>query len=105
MFFREVSHYTTNRSSKDFLSLGLNTNRLQRAFKEKLSDTRVIYRYYSQVFKKTLPKLNFKQPRTDICSTCELLTTQIEANPENKQDCCNRPNVTIVKRKVFSTTG
>ncbi|KAJ8967596.1 hypothetical protein NQ314_002713 [Rhamnusium bicolor] len=32
----------------------------------------------------------FKPPRTDSCSTCDLLSAQIKGNPENRQDLVNR---------------
>lgn len=90
MFPRDVSHYTRNRSSKQYLSPDLNIHRLYLAFKRMYPDINITYRFYSQVFKKRFPDLSFKPPRTDTCSTCDLLSAQIKGNPENRQILVNR---------------
>ncbi|KAJ8969755.1 hypothetical protein NQ314_001592 [Rhamnusium bicolor] len=90
MFPHGISHYTRNRSSKEYLSPDLNINRLYRAFSGTFLDTNISYRFYPQVFKKRFPNLSFKQPRTDTSFTCDLLSAQIKGNPENRQDLVNR---------------
>lgn len=37
------------------------------------------YKYYSLVFKKDFPKLEFHRPRVDTCNTCDKLSCEIHA--------------------------
>ena len=69
----DESHYTRKKSQLKFVSPDPNIHRMYLAFKEKFPDTNVQYKYYSAIFKKEFPKLRFKKPRKDTCSTCDML--------------------------------
>ena len=75
-FPTEESHYSRHKSSKQYLSPDLNINRMHRAFMKTYPESNINKRYYRRVFRKSFPKLSFHRPRTDTCSTCDLLKTK-----------------------------
>ncbi|GFW24190.1 uncharacterized protein TNCV_1847491 [Trichonephila clavipes] len=40
-------------------------------------DSNIHQRFYRRVFRKSFPKLSFHRPRTDTCSSCDLLKNKI----------------------------
>lgn len=52
---------------------------MYRAFKEKYPDAIVKYTYYSEISHKHFKHLRFDRPRSDTCSTCDLLTNTIKS--------------------------
>ncbi|CAH1114807.1 unnamed protein product [Psylliodes chrysocephalus] len=76
---RDVSHYSRQKSEKEYLSPDLNIHRLHRAFLEKFPDSRVTYKYYRLVFLKDFPNLSFYCPRVDTCRTCDKLNCEVQA--------------------------
>lgn len=90
-FPRDVSHYTRNKSEREYLSQDLNMNRMFSAFKEKYRDSQVKYKFYRKVFLKDFPKLSFKKPRSDTCKRCDFLNIQskthdaVESNKAKQQ--------------------
>lgn len=78
-FPKEASHYSRHKTSKQYLSPDLNINRLYRCFISTYPDVKINYRFYSTVFHQNFPKLKFGPPRSDTCTTCDLLNIQIKA--------------------------
>lgn len=80
-FPREENHYSREKSKKECLSPDLNINRLFVAFQKRYPEVSVNYRFYADVFKKHFPNLRFGRPRSDTCSTCDLLSNKMKADP------------------------
>lgn len=80
-FPRDESHYSRARSSKEYLSQDLSINSLYKSFKLAYPDKNISHRFYFKTFKSKFPNLSFKTPRTDTCSTCDLLNTEIKCQP------------------------
>lgn len=84
-----VSHYSRHDSpNKRFLSPDLNVSKMYRAFidayEEDHTPPPVSRQWYHKIFKTDF-KLGFGQPRTDTCSSCDLLKTQIDG-AENEEE-------------------
>lgn len=84
-FPREVSHYSREKTDKEFLSQDLNVHRMYAAYSEKFPESKVTYRFYSKVFKKYFPNLRFRQLRSDTCKTCDLLNAELKCDPRNRE--------------------
>ncbi|KAJ4429539.1 hypothetical protein ANN_21708 [Periplaneta americana] len=81
----EENHYSRERSRKESLSPDLNMSRLFKAFTIRFPGTKVTYNYYADTFKKHFPHLRFGRPKSDTCSTCDLLHAKIKCNPRDTQ--------------------
>lgn len=84
-FPKDENHYSRQKSQKEFLSPDLNINRMFIAFQKKYPDTPVNYRFYSDTFHKNLPHLRFGKPKSDTCSTCDLLHCKMKASSGEEQ--------------------
>lgn len=42
-------------------------------------DKNISHRFYFQTFKRKIPNLSFKPPRTDTCNRCDLLNAEIRS--------------------------
>lgn len=80
---RDMSHYSRQRTEKEYFSPDLNINRLHKAFHDKYPDSRVTYKFYRLVFLKDLPNLSFRRPRSDTCRVCDKLHCEVQARNEN----------------------
>lgn len=58
---RESSHYSRNKTSKEYLSPDLNLNRLFLAFKKVNPNTIITYKTYSNIFKENFSNLSFQR--------------------------------------------
>jgi hypothetical protein len=98
-FPKEESHYGRSRSQKEYLSPDLNKHRLFLAYKIVEPMTKVSYKYYCSVFKNCFPNLRFGCKRSDTCSTCDLLSAQVKADPANQT---NHIKLELHQRKAES---
>ncbi|GFQ69236.1 uncharacterized protein TNCT_160121 [Trichonephila clavata] len=55
---------------------------MYRAFVKAYSDSNIPQHFYRRVFRKSFPKLSFPRPRTDTCSSCDLLKNKINTTVE-----------------------
>lgn len=89
-FPKEENHYSRLKSNKEFLSPDLNIHRMFIAFGRRYPNSAVNYRFYSKVFKKNFPNLRFGRPRSDTCSTCDLLSNKMKTNPQDRRELSAR---------------
>ena len=85
IFPLEENHYSWKRSKKESLSPDLNESMLFQAFTLKYPGTQVTYNYYADTFRKYFPNLRFGRPKSDTCSTCDLLHAKIKCNPTDRK--------------------
>lgn len=84
-FPREESHYCRAKTNLQFLSQDLNIRKMFIAFQSSFSDTHITERYYREIFNKKFKSLRFKQPRTDTCATCDLLSAESRSSTGRTQ--------------------
>lgn len=84
-FPRQESHYCREKTDCEFLSQDLNISKMFAAFMTKFPNSNINIRYYRDVFNKHFKKLSFKQPRTDTCGKCDLLSVESRNSPGNRQ--------------------
>lgn len=80
---RDMSHYSRQKTEREYLSPDLNIGRMHKAFLKKYPESQVTYKYYRQVFLKDFPNLSFRRPRSDTCRVCDKLQCEIQARNAN----------------------
>lgn len=103
-FPKEENHYSRSKSQKEFLSPDQNINRLFIAFCKKYPDSKVNYRFYADTFHKSFPHLRFGKPKSDTCSTCDLLNCKIKAASDGPEKRSHTSQLELHQRKAEKAT-
>ncbi|KAF2906166.1 hypothetical protein ILUMI_00004 [Ignelater luminosus] len=93
------SYYSRNESQKKYLPAELTYDLLK---KKEQTKPRITYDFYYRYFVEHF-NLSFGFPRTDTCSTCDMINVQIESAPNRKEKQCilQRKELHLRKAQAF----
>lgn len=87
---KQPSHYSRQKSEKEYLSPDLNLSKIYRLFKEKYPNSHASKHLYQDIFNSEF-NFNFGAPRSDTCKYCDELFIQFAAAED--QETQNRIQV------------
>ncbi|KAJ1523112.1 hypothetical protein ONE63_001005 [Megalurothrips usitatus] len=77
-FPRYISHYSRRHTTQLYLGKELNLNKLFELYIE-IGASKVSLSTYSNIFKEFTPRLKFKSPQLDTCTTCNTIENMISS--------------------------